>query len=240
MHQLILSTVTNADLLTEIQKISKSQNNLQPLIASAIVAVATILTTLIANWYSSRNMETQLKSQVKLNKTQYFQKESLQKHDFINRTILEKLNDLSSVLPEYFRENVKKQIVHIEDFYYNYSKFGVHDQRTQKAGIEALRINHKLGIQRNIKSAEIKRLLAYSQPNDRKEFENIDNIVSEFIINDITKYIEDINLGVDCRLNPEDVLKKLKDYQFNVMKKIISINNSIDNQVIALVSDMKN
>lgn len=169
----LIAIVTNADLMRQIKEVARTQSPLLILLSPLIVGVVSILTTLISNYYASRNMKNQINEQKSLAEKQYQQNEKLQKHDFINRLLLDKLSSLSAELPIFFRESFVLYIADIYKYYNCKKYYGISDEKTIKAGKDAIENNYALGNRLNDSGFKVKQLLAYSNDAERKEFDSL-------------------------------------------------------------------
>lgn len=239
MISFISIAVTNDELLKEIHRLFKAQSIFLPLISSGLIAVTSIATTWLSNRHANHNMNKQLEHQRKLTEIEYQKKEQLQKHDFINRLILDKLTELSSLLPMYYREEIFLYFKDIYTYYNNKKWYGISDQRTIESGSNALRNMSKFANKLNTTSLKIKQLLAYSEESNRANFDKLDSKVAVFIINGLDKYFDDIKKGIEGELDPEEVRSELnsKVDQFSIL--FFGITKSIDNQIVTLIDRMR-
>ncbi|TJY30610.1 hypothetical protein [Leuconostoc mesenteroides] len=236
----LIAIVTNADLMRQIKEVARTQSPLLILLSPLIVGVVSILTTLISNYYASRNMKNQINEQKSLAEKQYQQNEKLQKHDFINRLLLDKLSSLSAELPIFFRESFVLYIADIYKYYNCKKYYGISDEKTIKAGKDAIENNYALGNRLNDSGFKVKQLLAYSNDAERKEFDRLQKKITDYTVFGIDKYLEDIAKGIHGTLNPDEVKKEINEHDFKVSQQFFVVSKAIDQQIVELIQDLKN
>ncbi|UUE18574.1 hypothetical protein [Leuconostoc mesenteroides] len=131
---IILSTVTNQDLMRQIEKLSSSQNHnlVSIILPPIIVGIVSILSVLISNHFSTKNTQKQLDAQQKMlekqltsqqnqmlitmnsneamAREQYEKQEQLQNHKFMNEYSFNKLVELSEAVQNYYNEQIDEDL----------------------------------------------------------------------------------------------------------------------------------
>lgn len=240
MENFLNIAVTNYEIMKEIQKVFRIQNFIMPLLTSGIVAFTSVLTSLISSKYAYKNVLIQLKSQRQAAIDEYVYKEKLQNHDFINRLTLEKLTELSSKLPVYYREQLYNQTSGIYGYYNDKEHYGISDKRTKTSKETYLRVVREFGNKLDTNSVKVKQLLAYDSDENRRSFDVLSRKVSALTTFGLDKYIRDIARGEAGTLNFSEVKKELDEILAPMDTLFFEITSSLDNHVVDLIDNMKN
>lgn len=231
--------ITNEDLMKQILKMETIRTIDMTIIPPLIVAISSLIATWISNYFSGKNMERQIEEQRRISQADYEHNEILQRHDFINKLVLERLTELVSLLPQYYRESLVLYTRDIYTYYNNKKYLGIDNPETIESGKKAINNISVLANQLNTNSLKIKQLLAYSEKSERDKFDKLDTAMARFTILGIDKYVDDIRLGVVGKLDPESVRKELHGITDPLTNLFIEISKSVDEQIIALVNELR-
>ncbi|MFT9314396.1 hypothetical protein [Leuconostoc pseudomesenteroides] len=238
MMEHLLLVITNEDLMKQILKMEKIRTFDATIIPPLIVAVSSLIATWISNYYAGKNMERQIEEQRRLSKVEYNNNEKLQRHIFIDELRLKKLTELSTELPNYFRQNFAVYVHAVMRYYDAVYKNGISGEHTLKIRKDSIQIIDELNGMLNTHSPKIKRLVAYSNDSIREQFESLDVKISKYVINEINMYLDDMKKGDNGVKDAYRVAKKMRDDELHYAEIYLEFSDSIDKEITSLIDNL--
>lgn len=224
----ILSTVTNQDLMRQIEKLSSSQNHnlLSIILPPVIVGIVSILSVLISNYYSTKNTQKQLLAQ----------KEALQQQLDAQETLLQKQlisQQNQMLITTQSNENLEREK------YYQNEKLQNHNYINKFMIEELSKIPTEVDkVTNNYFTCFYDVIIGFYTTKKRPGFsiENLDNL-SQLTMADYTK----ADAGRDSDISELQRIMVLckEEYYQNYVDFINFIGSFAENDIIRYVNDFK-
>lgn len=249
---LILSTVTNRDLMEQLEKIAHTQNSnwfnliLPPLIVGGI----SLISVFISNYFAYKNMKSQLTHQQEQMKTtldhnqqlardQYERSQKLQNSKFMNEYSFPKLDELRVALKEYYNKQIDEdlklaQFVNLlkQDKY----EQGVDDEKYQNYFLKLQERRDLLFENDLFSDLECKNLITFGSPTLQDLFDDLTTAVTGMQAQKYNLIARILDRSNSDFKNIDDEIMKIR---LNTAVLLRKLYEQLDIEIQELIQQMK-
>lgn len=249
---LILSTVTNRDLMEQLEKIVHTQNSnwfnliLPPLIVGGI----SLISVFISNYFAYKNMKSQLTHQQEQMKTtldhnqelareQYERSQKLQNSKFMNEYSFTKLDELRVALKEYYNKQVDEDLKLAQ--FVNFLKRDIYEQgvKIEKYQKHQLKLQERsdLLLEKDLFSElECKNLITFGSEKLRALF---DELTTAVIGMQVKKYNLITGILDESNSDFKTIDDEIMGIRLNTAVLLTKLNEQLEIEIQELIQQMK-
>ncbi|HAV52320.1 MAG TPA: hypothetical protein DCX36_03515 [Leuconostoc mesenteroides] len=262
---IILSTVTNQDLMRQIEKLSSSQNHnlVSIILPPIIVGIVSILSVLISNHFSTKNTQKQLDAQQKMlekqltsqqnqmlitmnsneamAREQYEKQEQLQNHKFMNEYSFNKLVELNEAVQKYYNEQIDEDLKTAQAV--NFMRLEKEEQKRDSYNKEFQFFLLKLEERRKLLwqidlfyDFECRHLANFGSSKIKKLFDDLSECISSKLIEKMELMDVIIDKSDYDFQNIDDKIQKIRN---DSAKRLKYLYNQIDIELQNIIQNMK-